>query len=87
MFEKDMKSFIRKGGVQKSKISFAALLHIINTVRLRKALRVIWLLAGGEALSRAEPPAGPPKSRYIAPANEFSKIRTFFGVIPGPILQ
>ena len=44
------------------------------------------LAVWGEALSRAEPPAGPPKSRNIAPADEFSKIRAFSGSIPGPML-
>ena len=31
-----MKSVIRKGGVQETKISSAALLHIISTVRLER---------------------------------------------------
>ena len=37
--------------------------------------------AGGEALSRAEPPAGPPKSTKIAGESVFRKIRPFFGLM------
>ena len=41
---------------------------------------------GGEALSRAEPPAGPPKNTKIAGESIFRKIRAFFG-LTGPTLR
>ena len=45
------------------------------TLRAEKALRVILLTLGGEALSRAEPPAGPPKITKSLGEITFPKIR------------
>ena len=41
---------------------------------------------GGEALSRAEPPAGPPKMRTSSPESTFHEIFDFLGCMPGPVL-
>ena len=63
-------------------ICSALLLYIVSTVYTWKGFtsHVVCLLSGGEALSRAA--AGPTKSRNIAPANEFSKIRPLFVSCP-----
>ena len=41
----------------------------------------------GEALSRAEPPADPPKHTKSFGDVTFPKIRSFFGAMPGPMRQ
>ena len=42
--------------------------------------------AGGEALSRAEPPAGPPKFGLLFADATFPEISVIFGIMPGPLL-
>ena len=42
---------------------------------------------GGEALSRAEPLAGPPKFDLLVADATFPDISVIFGIMPGPILQ
>ena len=41
---------------------------------------------GGEALSRAEPPAGPPKFDLLVADATFPEISIIFGIMPGPFL-
>ena len=65
----------KRGGEFYGPGSPAAVLSIISTNRHRKALRVIWnIMFGGEALSRAESPAGPPKIAKSRGESTFPKI-------------
>ena len=43
-------------------------------------------LVGGEALSRAEPPAGPPKFDLLVADATFPEISVIFGIMPEPVL-
>ena len=74
-----MKSVIRKGGVQKSKISSAALLHIISTVRLRKALRVMCYACflGAKPFPGLSPRQGRPKTEISHQRTNFRKSLVF----------
>ena len=77
---------LRKRGRFSEPISFAAELHIISTLRLEKLYESCVLRCWGLALSRAEPPAGPPKFDLIFADASFPEISVIFGIMPGPIL-
>ena len=47
---------------------------------------VMHYFVGGEALSRAEPPAGPPKFDLLVADATFPEISVIFGIMPEPIL-
>ena len=46
----------------------------------------MYCVVGGETLSRAEPPAGPPKFDLLFADATFPEILIIFGIMPGPIL-
>ena len=79
-----MESVIRKGGVQKSKISSAALLHIISTVRLRKALRVMCYACclGAKPFPGLRPRQGRPKTEISHQRTNFRKSDHFVLACP-----
>ena len=46
----------------------------------------MYCFIGGEALSRAEPPAGPPKLDLLFADATFPKNSVIFDIMPGPLL-
>ena len=46
----------------------------------------MYCLVGGEALSRAEPPAGPPKFDLLVADATFPEIPDIFGIMPETVL-
>ena len=71
----------KKKGLSEDKISSRIVLYIVNTLRLKKALRVMWIfVSGGEyTLVVREPPAGPEKLSFGSPESTFSKILSISG--------
>ena len=78
---------LRKRGRFSEPISRAAELHIISTLKLERLYESCnVLLSWGEALSRAELPAGPPKFDLLVADATFPEISNIFSIMPGPIL-
>ena len=46
----------------------------------------MYCFVGGEALSRAEPPAGPPKFDLLVADATFPEISIIFGIMPETVL-
>ena len=46
----------------------------------------MYCFVGGEALSRAEPPAGPPKFDLLVADATLPQISVIFGIMPEPVL-
>ena len=73
----------KKKGPSEEQISPVAVLYIVSTIGLRKALRVMWIFVSrGECtLVVRELPAGPEKLSFGSPESTFFKNFVNFGVM------
>ena len=89
MSNKEKKWRFREGVMTKSffPMQLYYILLVLYSTKKGSTSHVIYSLLGGEALSRAEPPAGRPEFTLSFAEVDFSKISIIFATMPGPILR